>query len=130
MEARAVGVVLAGGHGRRLGGAKATVELCGRPLITYPLAAINQVLDEVVVLAKATTRLPSLPGSTVWIERDIRQHPLVGLLEALSLAGGRTVIVCALDLPLVTPQFVQSLMRSDPAPATIASHHGEIQPLL
>ena len=130
METSPVGVVLAGGGGRRMGGAKATVQLCGRPLITYPLSALSQVLDEVFVLAKETTSLPSLPGTTVWIERDTRQHPLVGLIEALSLAWGRTVIVCALDLPLVSAEFIRTLTRSDPTPATIASHRGDTQPLL
>jgi molybdopterin-guanine dinucleotide biosynthesis protein A len=130
MDTSPIGVVLAGGGGRRMGGAKATVELCGRPLIAYPLSALSQVLDEVFVLAKETTRLPSLPGTTVWIERDTRQHPLVGLLEALSLAGGRAVIVCALDLPLVTAGFIRTLTRSDHTPAIIASHEGETQPLL
>jgi molybdopterin-guanine dinucleotide biosynthesis protein A len=130
METRAVGVVLAGGRGRRLGGAKATVELCGRPLISYPLAALTEVLDEVVVVAKEATKLPNLARTTVWIEREPRQHPLVGLLEALALGGGRAVVVCALDLPLVTPELVRALVGVPPAPVVVASHGGEIQPLL
>jgi molybdopterin-guanine dinucleotide biosynthesis protein A len=125
-----IGVVLAGGRGRRLGGAKATALLQGRPLISYPLAALTQVLEEVVVLAKETTPLPSLPTTTVWIEREARQHPLIGLLEALTRANGRPVLVCALDLPLVTPQLVKKLASEPERPATIAAHKNEIQPLL
>ena len=64
-----MGVVLAGGLGTRIGGSKATVGLGGRPLISYPLDALGAVLDDVVVLAKADTELPSLPGMTVWIAR-------------------------------------------------------------
>jgi molybdopterin-guanine dinucleotide biosynthesis protein A len=124
--------VLAGGQGRRLGGAKATVELCGRALISYPLAALAEVLDEVVVVAKEVTELPSLPGATVWIEREPRQHPLVGLREALALAGGRSVVVCALDLPLVTPELLRRLASGSlgSAPAVVASHGTAVQPLL
>ena len=125
-----IGVVLAGGLGQRLGGAKASAELHGRPLISYPLAALGQALDEVVVLAKETTHLPSLPGTTVWIEREPRQHPLIGLLEALALANGRPVLVCALDLPLVTPELVRELGSEPAHTATIAAHKNEIQPLL
>ena len=125
-----IGVVLAGGQGRRLGGAKATVELCGKPLISYPLAALAAVLDEVVVLAKDTTTLPSVPGTAVWIEREPRRHPLVGLTEALALAGGRSVLACALDLPLVTPELVRRLLDAPPASAVVASHRGQLQPLL
>src|SRR4051812_50149949 len=35
-----LGAVLAGGRGSRLGGGKAGIQLSGRPLISYPLAAI------------------------------------------------------------------------------------------
>ncbi len=132
MEARPIGVVLAGGVGRRLGGAKATLDLCGQPLISYPLTALKQVLDEVVVLAKKTTELPAMPDTVVWIEREPRQHPLVGLLEALALADGRAVLVCPLDLPLVTPGLIRRLAAAslDAGSATIASHEDQIQPLL
>jgi molybdopterin-guanine dinucleotide biosynthesis protein A len=127
-----VGVVLAGGRGRRLGGAKAMVELCGWPLITYPLAALSAVLDEVAIIAKPDTRLPSLPGVTVWIEPHEPHHPLVGIVQALGLAEGRPVLVCAGDLPFVSPELVAELAVADPgdAPAVIAAHDGSQQPLL
>jgi molybdopterin-guanine dinucleotide biosynthesis protein A len=125
-------VVLAGGLGRRLGGAKATVELSGRPLIWYPLQALTAVLSEVAVIAKADTELPSLPGVTVWIEPQTPRHPLLGIAEALGLAGGRPVLACASDLPFVTPELVASLARADAggAPAVVAAADGALQPLL
>ena len=127
-----VGVVLAGGLGRRMGGAKATVELAGRPLICYPLEALAAALDEVAVLAKADTELPSLPGATIWVEPQLQHHPLVGISQALALAGGRPVVVCALDLPFVRPELIGRLAAEDPAgaPAVLASHGGAVQPLL
>jgi molybdenum cofactor guanylyltransferase len=130
MESVPIGIVLAGGEGRRLGGAKAKVELCGRPLISYPLAALRAVLDEVVVLAKDASTLPDLPQTAVWIEREPRQHPLAGLTEALALAGGRPVVACAVDLPLLTPELVRRLIGAPPGPAVVASHKGQLQPLL
>jgi molybdenum cofactor guanylyltransferase len=127
-----VGVVLAGGLGRRMGGAKATVELAGRPLICYPLDALAAALDEVAVLAKADTELPSLPGATVWVEPQVEHHPLVGISQALALAGGRPVLVCAVDLPFVSPELIKCLATEDPAgaPAVVASRRGTMQPLL
>ena len=56
----ALGVVLAGGRGSRLGGAKPTAELAGRPLISYPLAALAEVGLEAVIVAKPDTDLPPL----------------------------------------------------------------------
>jgi molybdenum cofactor guanylyltransferase len=115
-----------------MGGAKATVELHGRPLISYPLEAVGSVLKEVVVIAKPDTELPSLPGVTVWVEPQSTHHPLVGLLHAIGLADGRPVLICAADLPFVTAEVVHSLAEAEleGAPAVLAAADGRIQPLL
>jgi len=129
---RPIGVVLAGGLGLRLGGGKAAVELAGRPLISYPLAALASALRETAVIAKSDTELPSLPGVTIWIEPETPRHPLIGIIEALGIAGGRPVVVCAVDLPLLTPELIAKLARADPrkAPAVVTTCRGVMQPLL
>lgn len=58
---QALGVVLAGGRGSRLGGAKAMAELAGRPLISYPLTALLEAGLEAVVVAKPGTDLDGRP---------------------------------------------------------------------
>ncbi|MGI8903059.1 MAG: molybdenum cofactor guanylyltransferase [Solirubrobacteraceae bacterium] len=125
-------MILAGGRGRRIGGGKATVELGGRPLISYPLAAVRAVLTEVAILAKADTELPSLPGTPVWIEPDAPRHPLVGILYALEQTGGRPVLVCAGDLPFVMPALIARIAGTEPdgALAVLAAGAGAVQPLL
>jgi molybdopterin-guanine dinucleotide biosynthesis protein A len=126
------GAVLAGGVGRRIGGTKAIVELRGRPLLTYPLAAMTAALADVAVIAKARTELPPLPAVAVWIEPSELSHPLVGILHALAMAEGRAVVICAGDLPFVTPDVIAMLACADAggAPAVIASGDGLEQPLL
>lgn len=127
-----IGVILAGGQGRRIGGSKAVVRLRGRPLISYPLEAMASVLSDVVVVAKPDTELPYMSGVTVWIEPELPQHPVVGITHALTLAGGRPIMVCAADLPLVTPTLIDRIARTSPsgAPAVVASHGDAVQPLL
>lgn len=49
------GAVLAGGHGSRLGGAKPTADLAGRPLISYPLGALIAAGIEPFVVAKPSS---------------------------------------------------------------------------
>jgi molybdenum cofactor guanylyltransferase len=131
-RSRPIGVILAGGAGRRLGGDKAIVALHGKPLICYPLEAAQQVLGEVAIVAKADTRLPNLPRVSVWIEPATPRHPLVGITQALALADGRPVLICASDLPFVTPNLIRRLARANPgrAPAVIACSRGAMQPLL
>jgi molybdopterin-guanine dinucleotide biosynthesis protein A len=128
-----VGALLAGGRGRRIGGDKATVQLDGRPLLSYPLAALRQALAEVVVVAKRDTELPPLPaGVAVWREPDEPRHPLTGIVHALRMAHGRAVLVCAVDLPLVTASHLRRLAETEPegAQAVVARAAGRPQPLL
>ena len=127
-----MGAVLAGGAGQRLGGSKAMVRLNRRPLISYPLEAICRGLGHAVVVAKMRTELPPLAGISVWIEPDEPLHPLAGLVHALSLAGGRAVLSCPCDLPLVTPTLIRELALADlsRAPAVVARAGPRIQPLL
>jgi len=131
-RSRPVGAIMAGGAGLRIGGQKPTVELDGKPLICYPLEAVRQVVSKVAILAKAGTSLPPLSGVAVWIEPESPRHPLVGITQALALAGGRPVLVCAADMPFVTPQFLHRLVKTDPgrAPAVVACAQGRMQPLL
>jgi molybdopterin-guanine dinucleotide biosynthesis protein A len=113
-----------------MGGSKALVELCGRPLIQYPLLALNACLDEVAIIAKPDTELPGMPGVTIWIEPDEPRHPLIGIVEALGLAGGRAVLACAGDMPFVSPGLLRRLAGTDPhgAPAVVAVCEGRLQP--
>ncbi len=132
MARRAIGVVLAGGVGRRIGGDKAMVELEGRPLVLYPLAVLRAVLDEVVVVAKQSTILPPLDADVaIWLEADEPRHPLLGIVHALRCARGRPVIVVAGDMPFVTRGLVSALARerSHGAPAVVPRAAGRLQPL-
>jgi molybdenum cofactor guanylyltransferase len=132
LRSKPIGAILAGGRGRRIGGEKAIVELQGKPLICYPVEAVQQVLRRVAILAKTGTRLPRLPGVAVWIEPENPRHPLVGITQALALSGGRPVLVCAGDLPFVTPELIRRLVKADPgrAPAVVACCEERMQPLL
>jgi molybdopterin-guanine dinucleotide biosynthesis protein A len=135
-----IGVVLAGGAGRRIGGAKAIVELRGVPLVRYPLRALQAVLAEVVVVAKAGTALPPLPGVPIWIEPAEPRHPLAGIVHALEGAGAaigidgaaREILVSAGDLPFLDPELVERLVHADArgAAAVVPRAGGRLQPLL
>lgn len=127
-----VGVVLAGGAGRRMGGAKALADLGGRPLLHRPLAALREVADEVAVVAKRDTELPPLPGGVgVWLEPDEPRHPMTGIVHALRRAGGRAVLAMALDLPLVGAGLLRRIAAAPAGGAAAVVPHadGRLQPL-
>jgi molybdopterin-guanine dinucleotide biosynthesis protein A len=123
-----VGVVLAGGEGRRLGGPKAGIELGGRPLISYPLEALSEAGLRPVVVAKERTPLPPL-SVPVLREPDEPSHPLCGVLEALRHADDRPVLVCGCDMPFVAPELIAYLARLDAALA-VPRAAGRLHPLL
>jgi molybdenum cofactor guanylyltransferase len=125
-----IGVILAGGRGRRMGGDKPSRQLAGRPLIAYPAAALAAVCDPVVVVAKRATTLPPLGDVERWDEPDEPQHPLTGIVHALERAG-EPVLVCAADMPFVTPEALGSLVAAaGRAPAAVAVAGGVLQPVL
>jgi molybdopterin-guanine dinucleotide biosynthesis protein A len=124
----AVGAILAGGAGRRIGGAKATLELAGRPLISYPLAAMEEAELEPVVVAKRDSKLPPL-GRPVIREPDRPQHPLCGVIAALEYAEGRPVVVVGCDMPFASPGLL-AWLGSAPEPLVVPSVHDRLQPLL
>jgi len=85
----------------------------------------------VVVVAKRDTVLPPDLAVPVWVEPDAPRHPVAGLLHALAGAGGRPVLVCAVDLPGVTAATVARLAGA-PGEGTVlaADPDGRVQPLL
>lgn len=125
-----IGVVLAGGLGRRMGGAKATATLGGRPLIAYPLDALGEVCARVVVVCKRDTALPDGVAER-WDEPDDPHHPIAGIVHALERADG-PILVCAADMPFVTADTA-GLVAADLRPgmkAAVAFCEGRLEPLL
>jgi molybdopterin-guanine dinucleotide biosynthesis protein A len=122
-----LGAVLAGGIGSRLGGAKATAQLAGRALISYPLAAFAAAGIEPVVVAKRDSELPPL-DCPVLREPDRPRHPLCGILAALRKADGRAVVVVGCDMPFVEPSLLGHLARATD-PLLVPELGGRAQPL-
>ena len=126
-----IGAVLAGGAGSRLGvPSKPMAPLAGRPLISYPLEAMRQAAERTVVVCKADTELPPLPeGVERWDEPDEPRHPLTGIVHALERAQTE-VLVCAADMPFVTPQTLRALAEPGDAAAVVATNDGTLTPVL
>jgi molybdopterin-guanine dinucleotide biosynthesis protein A len=122
-----VGAVLAGGRGSRLGGAKALVELAGRPLIDQPLAAVEAAGLEPVVVAKGASKMPPIAAPVIR-EPDRPRHPLCGIVAALRYAGGRPLVVVGCDMPFVGAALL-AWLASTSEPLVVPSLGGDPQPL-
>jgi molybdopterin-guanine dinucleotide biosynthesis protein A len=147
----ALGAVLAGGRGSRIGGAKPTADLAGRPLISYPLAALAAAGIEAFVVAKSDTELPislvaaeplnsaaptghpqshcqSWSDAEVLVEPAEPTHPLAGIVAALRHAG-RPLVILGCDFPFAPPTLLRALADA-PDPSVVPAPGGNPQPLM
>lgn len=128
----AIVAVLAGGSGERIGGAKPTRELAGRPLIDYPLAAARAAGLQAVVVAKRDTELPSALAEPLIVEPDEPRHPLCGALAALEHAAqaspGAALVLVGCDMPFLTGALLGWLAAAL-EPAILLEADARAQPL-
>ena len=122
-------VILAAGRGTRMRSAtpKLAHELCGRPLLAWPVeAALAAGAARVVVVVGADDGLAGLLGEGV--EVAVQQQPL-GTADAVAAAAGLidrdgVVIVLAGDVPLVEAELLRELgdqHRASDAVATMVT---------
>ncbi len=129
--------MLAGGAGRRLGSggpgsappSKAAAKLAGRPLVAYPLAALAEFCARVAVVCKRATLLPGIGAAERWNEPDEPRHPLTGIVHALERAQA-PVLVCAADMPFVTPDVLRAFIDASADRAAVAATDRGLEPLL
>jgi molybdopterin-guanine dinucleotide biosynthesis protein A len=128
----AIVAVLAGGRGERIGGAKPTRELAGRPLIDYPLAAARAAGLEAIVVAKRDSELPSGLAEPLIVEPDEPRHPLCGALAALEHAAQASpeavLVLVGCDMPFLTGALLGWLAAAL-EPAILLEADGRVQPL-
>ncbi len=101
-----VGVVLAGGAGSRMGGAKAELAWGGSTLVERAAAVLRQALGEVVVAGPPVRGLPAVA------DRFTGKGPLAGVHAGLERAAGRPVFALACDLPFVPAALVRHLVAA------------------
>jgi bifunctional UDP-N-acetylglucosamine pyrophosphorylase/glucosamine-1-phosphate N-acetyltransferase len=113
-------VILAGGSGTRMRSAvpKLAHDLCGRPLLHWPIAAAREAgAGRIVVVVPPGDALAALLGSDV--ETAVQREPR-GTADAVAAAAERidaaaTVIVLSGDVPLLEPALLVELERSHAA---------------
>ena len=114
----AVGALLTGGAGSRMGGDKARLLLAGITLARRGAVLLARVTPEVI-------QIGGVPITALGIEhhRDLRPDagPAAGIETALACAGGRPVVVLAVDLPLVPAGLLRAALAMVDAGALIAA---------
>jgi molybdopterin-guanine dinucleotide biosynthesis protein A len=92
------GFVLAGGRSQRMGQDKALLDWNGQPLVTHMIQLLSTICDPIRIVGRQELPDP-FPGC----------GPLGGILTALRSSETDTLIVTAVDLPFLTPDFLRNL---------------------
>jgi len=125
------GAVLAGGQSRRMGTNKALMEVEGKPMARLVADVLKEVCNEVVIVGGSKEEHSAL--GFPWFPDSMRDcGPLGGIYTALTLFEN-DVVVCACDLPNITPDLLKFLLSRDASAessATVLSSGTMIQPLL
>jgi molybdopterin-guanine dinucleotide biosynthesis protein A len=132
-----VAVVLAGGHGRRLGGVdKAGLVVGGRSLLDRVLTAAAGVAGRLVVVGPP--RPVSLERAVIFLQEcEPGGGPVPAVAAALDATGGAAVVLLlAVDLPLLSSadlgRLADALLAADPPVGAVAAADpsGRPNPLL
>ncbi len=130
---RVAAVILAGGRGRRMGGAdKGLIDYQGRPLIEWVLAALTPQVNEIVISANRNIEryaaygrrvlpdtLPDFPG------------PLAGVLAALQAVTADWLLVVPCDTPHLPADLALRLLGAaqlEGVPLAVAEDAARVHP--
>jgi molybdopterin-guanine dinucleotide biosynthesis protein A len=109
--AQTIGVVLAGGEGRRFGGPKGDIVLGGSTLVDRAARALKPLCGGVIVSIAKGGASPTSAYPTVE-DQGPRRGPLGGLAAAFASTGKADLLVLACDYPAVGTSFLRSLVSA------------------
>lgn len=133
-----LGVILAGGQARRLGGGdKALRELAGKPLLAHAIDRLAPQVAQIVINANGDpARFDSFPVPVVADTVEGFAGPLAGVLSGLEWAAEHApdcewVVTCATDAPFFPEDLVARLRAAvaDGADMACAESNGRKHPV-
>lgn len=127
---RVAGVVLAGGKGRRMGGAdKALLVIDGEPVLERTLRVLRGCFPRVLVVSNSPERYRRF-GVDVVPDEFPHQGPLAGIHAALGHLTEPYAFVVACDMPFLRREPIALLVsRLGAWDAVIPEWEGDIEPL-
>ncbi len=121
-----VGMVLAGGAGRRLSPDKGRHLVGGIPIIDRVLAALTPVVDDIIIVGHG----PPPPGLRLLADEQPGAGPLAAIYTGMSAAPADVYLVVAWDMPFLTSDLLRYLLGAGQGfDAAVPVVGGQEQPL-
>lgn len=114
MVAEITGIVLAGGRSSRMGADKASLILDGASLLHRTTAALDAVVDEIVIVRAPGQSIPLVQtrASLVIVEDALEgEGPLFGMGTGLAAASAPVALVVGVDHPFLRPPLLRMLVE-------------------
>jgi molybdenum cofactor guanylyltransferase len=134
--AHITGVVLAGGRARRMSGTdKGLIDINGRPMASYVIAALRPQVGELIISANRNLEEYAGLGGDCEVIPDMVGDfagPLAGMASAMQAAGTPYLVTVPCDSPLVTPDLVRRLyaaLSEEDAEISAATDGERLQPV-
>jgi len=128
------GIVLNGGHSRRMGTDKASLRIAGRTLLDHTLDLLSGLFDETLVVGRP---IPSFPTHASRITRHVPDSipgagPLGGIYSGLLAMSHPFGFFVACDMPCLDPRVIRrqfDVLRETGADAVVPCWNGYWEPL-
>lgn len=107
------GVILCGGHSRRMGRPKATLPFGSEVMLQRVSRILGEVVGPIVVVAAGGQSLPELTGNVRVVSDEYEsQGPLAGIATGLGALRQHAdlAFVTSCDVPLLNPAFVHEML--------------------
>ena len=113
-QTKVAGVILAGGLARRMNNQdKGLAHYKGRPLVSYAIAALTAVTDQIIINANRNREHYQEFGLPVVADQsDNFDGPLAGVLTAMIYTDADVLVVVPCDSPLIKAEHLQKLLAA------------------
>ena len=113
-QTKVAGVILAGGLARRMNNQdKGLIHYKGQAMISYAIAAMSPVVDQLIINANRNSELYQQFGWPVVADQtDSFDGPLAGVLTAMLQVDADVLLVMPCDSPLVSAGHLQKLLEA------------------